>query len=98
MNRPRNNRGQYISTGKKPLDILAGVTDSSFGIQSTNNSVAPKAIQNFSQALTPIEAYELSSAVRSAIRARNEPIRQIEIRLFTKDGREITDGDVVKFW
>src|ERR1035437_947356 len=94
---PNYNKRERDKSGKY-LPVTKGAVDSSFGYQASQNATAPKAVQNFSKSLTPVEAYELSSAVRSAIRARNEPIRQIEIRLFTKDGREITSGEVYRFW
>lgn len=79
--------------------IKKGVADSTFGSQLTSNSVAPKATKNMARSLTPIEAYELCSSVRSAIRARNEPFGQIKIRLFLRSsGAEITGGEAVEFW
>lgn len=86
--RQRDSQGRFVK----------GVSDSSWGQQAAQNAVAPKAIRNTIRSLTPIEAWQLCSAVRSAVRARNEPFNQVVIRLFTKRGEEITGGDAFEYF
>ncbi len=85
----RDKNGRYLPVEK-------GALDSSWGAQQVQG-VAPKAIKNSARALTPIEAYQLSSPVRVAIRARSEPFNQVKIRLFDRRGNEVIDGEEYDF-
>jgi hypothetical protein len=71
------------------------VNDASFTPQISNNALAPLVVRNVIKALSPTTAYELCSAVRAALQARNQPFSQVQCRLFLKSsGQEILGGDL----
>ncbi len=88
-----------ITATNTSADIKKGVNDSSFGGQSANSAMAPKAYRSTSRALKPSEAYQLCHAVRAAITARNRPLEQVKIRLFSRStGKEIIGGETFQMW